>query len=137
MVVSNYSSYNDPEQVSLMKDSLYTALEQQQKVYGTEETAGVYASFKEDISTYLTEYRFKRSSMFKLIGAFIALFGTVLLGRRKKIGAHLFVGGMLFSIIGTFYFHSFGLTGWALAMMPILFTLAVGVLIYRKRASLS
>jgi acetaldehyde dehydrogenase (acetylating) len=137
MVVSNYNSYQHPEEITVFRESIDIALEDQRKVSGSEDTEAVYNSLTENVDAYLTEYRYKRSSLFKCIGAFIALLGSVFLRRRLRVGAHLVMGGMLFSISGTFYFHSVGLTGWFLAAVPLIFTLIVGTVIYRKRASLT
>jgi hypothetical protein len=137
MAVSNYNSYTNPEEITVLRESIVTAMDDQREMYGGEGIDEVYDSLENNLDEHLTVYKYKRSSLFKLIGAFIALVGSVFLRRKKKLGAHLFLGGMLFSIIGTFYFHSFGLTGWALIMMPLLFTLVVSIFIYRKRASLT
>jgi acetaldehyde dehydrogenase (acetylating) len=137
MVVSNYNSYQHPEEIMVFRDAIDIAMEDQQKVSGPTDTEEAYNSLAENVDVYLTEYRYKQSSLFKGIGAFIALLGSVFLRRRLRIGAHLVLGGMLFSIIGTFYFHSIGFTGWLLAAAPLTFTLAVGAVIYRKRASLT
>ncbi len=137
MVVSNYNSYKHPEEITLIKASILKAMEDQRTLYGCDGMDDVYDSLEENIETNLTEYRYKRSSLFKGIGALIALLGSVFLRRRMRVGAHLFIGGMLFSIIGTFYFHSLGLTGWSLTVMPLIFTLIVGTVVYRKRASLT
>lgn len=137
MVVSNYNSYQHPEEITVFRESIDIAMEDQRKFSGPAETDAVYSSLAENVDVYLTEDRYKRSSLFKGIGAFIALLGSVFLRRRLRVGAHLVIGGMLFSIIGTFYFHSVGLTGWLLAAVPLIFTLVVGTVIYRKRASLT
>ncbi|MBT6236157.1 MAG: hypothetical protein HOI49_08760 [Bacteroidetes bacterium] len=133
MAVSNYSSYSNPSEVAQLQESISVAIQEQEKSFGTEETTDVYVGFKENLTTYLTELRYAKSSLLKIIGSFIALIGSVFIRRKQKIGIHLFLGGMLFGILGTFYYHSLGVSGWSLATWPILFTAVVGFFVYRKR----
>jgi len=77
MVVSNYNSYQNPEEITVFRESIDIAMEDQRKVSGPSDTDAVYDSLVENVDVYLTEDRYKRSSMFKGIGAFIALLGSV------------------------------------------------------------
>lgn len=134
-VVSNYTAYQNPEEVSLLKESLLQAIEIQQETLENTEMASVFRTFSDDIETRLTEYKYKASSLLKTVGGLIALLGCIFLRRKSKLGIHLFLAGMVFGIGGVFYWHGASISGWSMATFPFVYTLVVSFFIYKKRRS--
>ncbi len=133
MAMSNFTAYQNPEEASIIRGAFIESIEQQEKVFSNADTEKVYASFKANTEKYITGFRYGKSSLVKMIGSFIALIGTLFIRRKHKIGIHLFLGGMLFSIVGSFYWHGMGFAGWMLTFMTVIFTAVVGLIVLRKR----
>ena len=133
MTMSNFTAYQNPEEASVIRDAFLESIEQQEKVFSNAYTEKVYASFKANSEYYITDFRYSKSSLVKMIGSFIALIGTLFIRRKQKVGIHLFLGGMLFSILGSFYWHGLGFAGWMLTFMTVIFTTVVGLIIFRKQ----
>lgn len=136
-VVSNYTAFQNPEEVTLIKESLLTAIERQEETLNNADISGVFRTFSDDIEHRLTEYKYKESSLLKTVGGFIALVGSIFLRRKSKLGIHLFLSGMIFGIGGVFYWHGASISGWSMVSVPLMYTLAVGFFIYKKRKSFS
>jgi hypothetical protein len=89
-----------------------------------------------DLENNLTEIKYKKLSLIRIIGCVVALFGGIFLRQKKKLGLHLFLGGNLFVLIASFYFLGFGLSGWVINFSYLIFAIISTVYFIRKRAYL-
>lgn len=136
-LASNLTSYQNPAQINKLRENLLTDLENRmegmQKLEGASELQEMY---EVDIENTLTERNFKRASMFRFIGLIVVLFGVFVLRKKRSIGLHLFLAGMLFVVVTGFYSYGLGIVGWALNIGYIVFTLVVGLFYYARRGEL-
>lgn len=139
MIVSNYSGYTNADKDSeLLRADLMTAFSQQQEAYKEfPEMQNAFDGFNEQIENKIVPYQYRQKSLVRLIGCLVALFGIALLRNGKRIGFHLFLGGMLLSIVAAFYAFGLGMVGWLFNVTYIIFTAAVATYYYIKREYLA
>ena len=137
-LATNLTSYQNPGQINeireVMLEDLENRMESMENIEGSSELLTKYIA---SIEYSLTELKFKKASLYRFIGFIVVLFGVFVLRRKRSIGLHLFIGGMLFVIITGFYVYGLGIVGWALNFGYILFTFIVGLYYYSKRSTLT
>lgn len=133
VIASNIESYRHPESVNFLRDSLLESLEFQKEKSNNPTLDGTFDQFISDLEYNLIERRYKKLSLIRIIGCIVALFGSVFLRQMRKIGLHLFFGGSLFTLMGSFYFTGFSLSGWVLNFSFLVFTLISGLYFLKKR----
>jgi hypothetical protein len=116
-----------------LRDSLLESLEYQKEKSNNPALDGTFDQFISDLEYNLIERRYKKLSLTRIIGCIVALFGSVFLRQMRKIGLHLFFGGSLFTLMGSFYFTGFSLSGWVLNFSFLIFTLISGLYFLKKR----
>jgi hypothetical protein len=136
IIASNIESYRHPESVNFLRDSLLESLEFQKEKSNNPTLDGTFDQFISDLEYNLIERRYKKLSLIRIIGCIVALFGSVFLRQKKKIGLHLFLGGSLFALVGSFYFIGFSLSGWVLNFSFLVFTLISGLYFIKQRVHL-
>ena len=133
IIASNIESYRHPESVNFLRDSLVESLEFQKEKSNNPTLEGTFDQFIYDLESNLIERRYEKLSLTRIIGCIVALFGSLFLRQKKKIGLHLFLGGSLFALVGSFYFMGFSLSGWILNFSFLVFTLISGLYFIKKR----
>ena len=133
VIASNIESYRHPESVNFLRDSLLESLEYQKEKSNNPALDGTFDQFISDLEYNLIERRYKKLSLIRIMGCVVALFGSVFLRQMRKIGLHLFFGGSLFTLMGSFYFTGFSLSGWVLNFSFLVFTLISGLYFLKKR----
>ena len=133
VIASNIESYRHPESVNFLRDSLLESLEYQKEKSNNPALDGTFDQFISDLEYNLIERRYKKLSLTRIMGCVVALFGSVFLRQMRKIGLHLFFGGSLFTLMGSFYFTGFSLSGWVLNFSFLIFTLISGLYFLKKR----
>jgi hypothetical protein len=116
-----------------LRDSLLESLEYQKEKSNNHALDGTFDQFISDLEYNIIERRYKKLSLTRIIGCIVALFGSVFLRQMRKIGLHLFFGGSLFTLMGSFYFTGFSLSGWVLNFSFLVFTLISGLYFLKKR----
>ena len=133
VIASNIESYRHPESVNFLRDRLLESLEYQKEKSNNHALDGTFDQFISDLEYNLIERRYKKLSLTRIMGCVVALFGSVFLRQMRKIGLHLFFGGSLFTLMGSFYFTGFSLSGWVLNFSFLVFTLISGLYFLKKR----
>jgi len=133
VIASNIESYRHPESVNFLRDRLLESLEYQKEKSNNPALDGTFDQFISDLEYNLIERRYKKLSLTRIMGCVVALFGSVFLRQMRKIGLHLFFGGSLFTLMGSFYFTGFSLSGWVLNFSFLVFTLISGLYFLKKR----
>ena len=133
VIASNIESYRHPESVNFLRDRLLESLEYQKEKSNNHALDGTFDQFISDLEYNIIERRYKKLSLTRIIGCIVALFGSVFLRQMRKIGLHLFFGGSLFTLMGSFYFTGFSLSGWVLNFSFLVFTLISGLYFLKKR----
>jgi len=137
LLMNNIGSYDTPESISEFKTNWLAEIENQKGTIG-EDPAGEYflKYVRSDINDNLKEVRFKKQSLFRIVGSFISLLGVIFLRLRKEIGLHLFLAGMLFSIFSSFYLFGFGFIGWTFNFIYLLILFGFGTYFLFQRNNL-
>ena len=91
MIASNIESYRNPDSVNFLRESLLTSIEAQSTDLPDPNLKRVYKNFMEDIEANLIEVKYKKVSLFRMIGCIVALIGGIFLRKMKQIGLHLFI----------------------------------------------
>ena len=133
VIASNIESYRHPESVNFLRDRLLESLEYQKEKSNNHALDGTFDQFISDLEYNIIERRYKKLSLTRIMGCVVALFGSVFLRQMRKIGLHLFFGGSLFTLMGSFYFTGFSLSGWVLNFSFLVFTLISGLYFLKKR----
>ncbi|MGB0849876.1 MAG: hypothetical protein ACPGTP_01405 [Bacteroidia bacterium] len=136
-LASNLTSYQNPSQINELRETLLTDFENRMDdMQELEGAAELQERYVVSIEKSLTEGNYKRASMYRFIGFIVVLFGVFVLRKKKSIGLHLFLAGMLFVVITGFYSYGMGIVGWALNIGYIIFTTVVGLFYYIRRGEL-
>ena len=136
ILASNIESYRHPDSVNFLRESLLESLESQKENSNNPTLEDTFDKFIIDLENNLTEIKYKKLSLIRIIGCVVALFGGIFLRQKKKLGLHLFLGGNLFVLIASFYFLGFGLSGWVINFSYLIFAIISTVYFIRKRAYL-
>ncbi|MEK9600909.1 MAG: hypothetical protein VW147_03635 [Bacteroidota bacterium] len=136
VIASNIESYRHPESINFLRESLLESLEFQKENSNNPTLDDTFDKFIFDLEYNLNERMYKKLSLVRMIGCIVALFGSVFLRQRKKLGLHLFLGGNIFVIMGSFYFLGLGLSGWVINFSYLFFATLSTLYFFRKRAYL-
>ncbi len=134
LVAANFGTYHKPEEANLMKKQLLSELEKKSgELNSTDPGLEFFRSFQSSIELSLTPQNYKMHSLYRIIGCFISLLGIVMLRRKKALGLHLVIAGIIFVVFTGFYVFGFTLIGWVFNILYILFGGLVSLYYYSKR----
>ena len=136
MIASNIESYRNPDSVNFLRESLLTSIEAQSTDLPDPNLKRVYKNFMEDIEANLIEVKYKKVSLFRMIGCIVSLIGGIFLRKMKQIGLHLFISGNIFVLGATFYVFHFGLSGWMMNVSYLIFSMITSLFYIVKRDQL-
>ena len=134
VIAGNIESYRHPESINFLRESLLESLEFQKENSNNPALDDTFDQFIFDLEYNLNERKYKKLSLVRMIGCIVALFGSIFLRQRKKIGLHLFLGGNIFVLMGSFYFLGLGLSGWVINFSYLIFAILSTLYFVRKRA---
>ena len=141
LISLNFSSYTNANEVDNMRTEIMREIEIRFSTAlataSADEKEEMIASFNADLDQNLTVPKYKRHSLFRIVGNFITLFGALLMIRLRKMGYHLYVAGTLFLVFTGFSSMGFGLMGWTFNLFYILVGLVFSLFYTRYRSILT
>jgi hypothetical protein len=138
MMISNYDGYSNPEQAEVMRTGLIAQLQAEaDKNDDNQEVQAAIDGYITSIEQTLLTPNYKKHSLYRMIGCFIAFVGVVFLRNGKAIGLHMLGAAVLFLLFTGFYAIGFGLIGWVFNLFYIFFGGLSFLFFYQKRAILN
>lgn len=119
----NFSSYYNANEADEMQRQISREIEMRftQSLIGVseEEAEKSLKWVQADLEQNLTVPKYKKHSLFRIIGNLITMIGAYLMLRIRSMGYHLYVAGTVFLIISGFTSLGFSLMGWSFNMFYI------------------
>ena len=137
LAVNNYSAYYASGDIEEAKYGIIESLEsEKERNEANKPIADAIDMYLADIEASLTETRFRQHSLFRIIGCLVAFIGILFLRRRRTVGFHFFLAGMIFCLFTGFFTLGIGIIGWAFNALYFVIFMVFGLYFYFKRADL-
>ena len=118
----NFSSYYNANEADKMREEVSREIEIRFSNLGNvseEEGDRMFEMVQSDIETNLTVPKYKKHSLFRIIGNLATMLGALLMLRLKRFGYHLYVAGTLFLVFTGFAAIGLGIIGWTFNLFYI------------------
>jgi hypothetical protein len=127
----NFSSYYNANEVDVMQKEISREIEMRfsQSLNGISEQDAdkTLEMVQTDLEQNLTVPKYKKHSLFRIVGNLITMIGAYMMLRLRSFGYHLYIAGTVFLIITGFTSLGFSLMGWSFNMFYILVGFGFGI----------